>query len=118
MDLYRYEAVDRSTVVGLQLETFPVLKETLRGYWVPRYQWLSPCTFDKLSVKNRRWVSKTSVKRYCYPSKEDALKSFEIRKSRYVEHCRRRLEMAEMVAQLIDGKVNVAKPHALCWELL
>lgn len=81
MTLYRYEDVLFASMVDewdnpigsgrLEIleRTFTVLKETPKGFWIDCY-----CT--------RRWVSKSSRRRYACVSKDDAWKSFQARKLR------------------------------------
>ena len=68
----------------VQLRTFIVKKETPKGYW------LYPDNCGR-----ERWVSKTSKKRYAYPTKEEAFESLGIRKQRQLEHCEQNLEKAK-----------------------
>jgi len=51
---------------------FNLIKETNCGYWIQR------------EMGDKKWVSKTSRKRYAYPSKEEALKGFVARKFRQI----------------------------------
>lgn len=65
----------------IQAEKFFPIKETPHGFWVlsqHQPQWLS--VEEVLKRKYAKWVSKNSIKRYCYPSLEDALKSYRRRK--------------------------------------
>ena len=84
LQLYRYEDQTYSTVsigVGgnesygttepvIELRTYKVLKETPHGYWI---DW----TF---LLHDRKWVSKTSRKRFAHPTIEEAKESFLTRK--------------------------------------
>lgn len=58
--------------------TYRVVKETDKGYWIKSE--LAP-SFIKTKPK---WVSKTSRKRYAYPSKVVALESLIARKIRHL----------------------------------
>jgi hypothetical protein len=83
MKFYRYEAVQYATMGDdgeytssslpnpkLEVREYDLLKETPKGYWIGygslgynRYNW-------------KKWVSKTSKKRFAYPTKEEALTNF------------------------------------------
>lgn len=54
-----------------RLYAFRVLRETPCGFWIREHY-----------TGRERWVSKTSRKRYAYPSIEEAEESFRIRKTR------------------------------------
>jgi len=56
----------------VELTEFNLHKETPKGYWIG-YGYYYPT--DSLRGKSH-WISKTSKKRYAYPTKEEALKSF------------------------------------------
>lgn len=93
MKLYRYSVIRESvadewgghayTNVRLYMVSFDVVKETPCGFWISTL------------FSNRRWVSKTSRKRFAHPSPAEALEAFKRRKEAHVEHCRRRLHNAE-----------------------
>lgn len=57
-----------TTPVKVELSEFEVKKETPCGFWIG-------CGFSK------KWVSKTSRKRFAHPSRELALDSFKKRKT-------------------------------------
>lgn len=74
----------------LEVQVFHPIKETDCGYWVvteweAQHDWSRP---------KPRWVSKTSTRRYCYPSLEEALNSYKIRKHRQVMHLAHQLDRA------------------------
>lgn len=88
MKFYRYEAVQYATTdydgelkspdlpcPRLECREFQLKKETPKGYWIG-WEW------DDFLYK---WVSKTSVKRFAYPTKEEALTNFIERKNRQIE---------------------------------
>lgn len=92
---YRYEVRRYSVVIDaereeygvsspkLELLTFDVIRETPKGYWIDTY------------FGDTRWVSKTSRKRFAYPSKEEALEGFINRKKAHLKHCQSRLDRAK-----------------------
>jgi hypothetical protein len=78
-----YRLADRLYEEGVTvcLEKFKVVKETPCGHWVvSQYapEWLTPQ--ELIKRKYAKWVSKTSLKRYCYPTMEMAVESFKRRK--------------------------------------
>ena len=70
----------------LNLETYGMLRETPKGYWIGYLD------FGDLG---KRWVSKTSKKRFAYPTKEEALKNFIYRTERRVA--------------ILDRQINISK---------
>lgn len=104
-----YRLNDRLEPEGVivRLEVFRVIKETPQGYWVAprnRAYWMAP--EELIKRKFARWVSKTSTKRYCYPSLEDAIRSFRRRKEVQESRIRLQLEQAELAASqsgVLDG---------------
>ena len=72
MILYRYDSWYSVDGVHLSLSEHEVDKETACGYWIG-------------GEFNKRWVSKTSRKRWAYPTPEEALDSFRMRKQRQIE---------------------------------
>ncbi len=93
---YRYNIINYATMDMDEEYTKPILpnpkivltelnlhKETPKGYWIG-YGYYQPEYGDKLRGRSI-WVSKTSKRRYAYPTKEEALKSFIYRQKRAVE---------------------------------
>lgn len=88
---YRYEThhygsldefdrvVNRTTRV--ELHEYPLMDVTPKGYWIG-YSYF------------KKWISKTSLKKYAYPTKEEALAGFIARTSRYVSILNYRLQDA------------------------
>ena len=72
--LYRYHHfVCYDCSVRLSLEEFSVLRTTPKGFWIKDHNY------------KERWVSGESRKRYAYPSVEEALDAFILRKARHLE---------------------------------
>lgn len=97
-----YEQLECDGVV-IRVEEFKPIKETPQGYWVvSRYApaWLAEGELRKR--KFARWVSKTSIKRKCYPSIEEAMSSFVKRKRRQASILRWQLEQAELALARFD----------------
>jgi len=93
MVLYRYEGSVTTefisllsvktflTIPKITLVTFEVFKETPKGYWI--------CEDAPI------WVSKTSIKRYAYPTKEDALKNYIARTNKHIRLLKAKISKAE-----------------------
>jgi hypothetical protein len=102
MNFYRYETVEYASIgwdgeytrskypnPKLELRTFDLISETLKGYWIG-YSGLRPLKF--------KWISKTSKKRYAYPTKEEALNG-------YISRTKRRLDILNY--QLSSCKIGI-----------
>ena len=83
-NFYRYEAVEYASLgidgdyesskipnPKVELKTYNLFKETPKGYWIG---------YGSLGNRKLRghghWVSKTSKKRFAYPTKKEALENF------------------------------------------
>lgn len=100
---YRYDDAIHSDGVYIHLALYVFEKETPQGWWItrhPRWIWNADT--------NKRWVSKTARKRFAYPDKEQALKSFVFRKRKQVAILKDRLCHAQHAFELgnmiLDGK--------------
>lgn len=60
-----YERTGRRNVKLIE-DIYSLVKETPKGYWIN----------NEIFCKKSRWVSWTTRKRFAYPTKEEALKSF------------------------------------------
>jgi hypothetical protein len=92
MKFYRYRDSIAEAMLGgyelyFDLEELVLLKETSKGYWICD-EWALKFHKDEKdntmlpSYIEKRWVSKTSVKRYAYPTKKEAWVAFKARKRR------------------------------------
>lgn len=61
------------TIERVEKLEYTVVSETKCGYWIQLYL-----------GGQKRWVSKTSTKRFAYPTLEEAKKSFILRKNRQI----------------------------------
>lgn len=94
---YRYEIKDKTNSeifflanAELSLIKFALRKETPKGYWIAR-------RYSDTSISSfKQWVSKTSKKRYAYPTKEEALKNFLLRTKRRVKILSHQLNISEI----------------------
>ncbi len=104
--LYRYDVEVGMVNLCLNLREFVPVKETPKGWWVKEKH--SVC----YSYTKKRWVSKNPIhKSFCYPTKEQAIKSFVRRKEVYVDRLKHQLKMAELSTQL-GPDVNKV-PHGI-----
>ena len=105
MKFYRYETKIFASIsddigytfsllpdVKLHLYTYELYKETPKGYWIT-HQSIFPGGWDKLLWK--KWISKTSTKRYAYPTKKEALIN-------YIKRTERRIK-------LLEGQINISR---------
>lgn len=92
---YRYSDVLNELGLHIVVETFRVLRKTPCGYWVqPTYGHTPDLTEEGIDFRvnkatrprNVRWVSRESSRRYCYPSKADAMHSYKCRKESQLKH--------------------------------
>lgn len=100
MNMYRYE--DMSTEHGVKLWewVFTVIKETPCGYWITGYD-------NSFGVNYRsRWVSKTSRKRFAYPTRKEALVGLKARKIRQIEILSGHLEQAQQALDIAEYKLE------------
>jgi len=99
MEFYRYEwiglesARDSLPIIKLKLRIFKLLRETEKGYWID------------LEYKDR-WISKTSTKRYAYPTKKEALNNFIIRTKRRLQFVEATIHGCKQSLRLADIELN------------
>ena len=96
--LYRYEDVllnwDYNTnqaKVKIYLEDYKMLRETPCGYWIDT---------SGYGKSYETWVSKTSKKRFAYPTKHEALLNLKYRKQRQIKLLKVNLSRAEAALDL------------------
>lgn len=85
---------------SLELRTYYIVKETPKGYWIG----ISPNYSD-------RWVSKISRKRFAYPTKEEALVSFEARNNRMMKILNHQLSGRKQAVELIKKERELCKKN-------
>jgi len=95
LKLYRYYDYIYSDI-GIVKKEYAIIKETPKGYWI------------KLSIWNddKKWVSKTALKRFAYPTKKEALISYKFRKLRQVELLTNTLAHAQNCLNRVKHKLN------------
>lgn len=91
--LYRYNYTTYDSNTKLYYHKYEIVKHTPCGWWI--HDW---------SYNKKRWVSKTSHKKYAYPTKEAAFKSFKLRKSLETKYLRQRLEYLKEIFRQISNK--------------
>jgi hypothetical protein len=109
MKFYRYEIVEYAvsdsegeyvnpTVPNPKVEVreYDLLKETPKGYWVG----YGDLGYNKYNWK--KWVSKTSKKRFAYPTKEEALVNF-------TKRTEKRLRILDWQLQVCKISLNIVK---------
>lgn len=110
---YRYESVQYGYIdydgdliaskfpnPSVELRTFNLFKETPKGYWIG---FGYPDSFHSF----KKWVSKTSVRRYAYPTKEEALNNFIKRNEKRISILKYQLESCEIAvskAKILNEK--------------
>jgi hypothetical protein len=114
MNFYRYETVQYASIgwngeytrskfpnPKLELRTYDLTGETPKGCWI-----------GYIGSKKFKWVSKTSKKRYAYPSKEEALNGYITRTKRRIEildyqlsSCKIGIDLAEMEKKKLTEKI-------------
>ena len=82
MILYRYDEILTTEGVRVYRREFAVIKETPKGYWVETgFSFGGPGRKPDRALGDR-WVSRTGRKRFCWPTKQEALESLIQRKQR------------------------------------
>ena len=88
-EFYRYMDTHDRFGCHIDLTVFRMLRETECGYWIisdhfKRYEKPWPDGIVRMAERSKRWISKTSRKRFAYPTKEEALNNFKKRKERQI----------------------------------
>lgn len=104
MNFYRYELrttisfEDTFSTHNLILEKYTLIKETEKGYWI--------CYGSPIFFHGRgKWIPKESKKRFAYPTKEEALKSYIARTKRRINYLTSDLETARLGLSLAKNKL-------------
>ena len=93
---YRYDGYPHDvTSFKYLLSSHDLIKETPCGYWV-EFLWCKA---------GRKWVSKTSVKKFAYLTKEEAFKSYIARKEKQLFHIKRMMGIVERSLE-ISNSIN------------
>ena len=117
MKFYRYEAVEYAEHdydgelcspifpnPKVELKDFHLIKETTKGYWIGYLN-----TYGIRLGSWQKWVSKTSKKRFAYPTKKEALVNYIKRTEkrlkileRQIDFCKISLDRANSLSKLIQ----------------
>lgn len=111
MKFYRYEAREYASLdvdgefvspiipnPKLELSKYRLIKETPKGYWIGLESFHSDIW--------KKWVSKTSRKRFAYPSKEEALAAYIKRTEKRVKILKRQIRSCEITLGFAESLVN------------
>lgn len=99
MIFYRYEDMFYESGPKIDLLKFEMIRETPKGWWISPYYPFGWYEYDE----RRRWVSKTAVRRYAYPTKKEALHNYRMRKIRQMGILRAKLADAKALFALINN---------------
>lgn len=125
---YRYDNWYHVTELGyvknrIEEEVFYGIRATPCGWWVHWDKHYSEAdektVFHSSSYGRKRWISNTSRKRFCYPTRREALNSFIIRKSRQIGILENQIEAAKMSykeAKELYDKNEVPKNKRFPWS--
>lgn len=84
----------------VELEEFVMIRETAKGYWIA-------VDFLYKDMKQlQKWVSKTSKRRYAYPTKEEAMQNFITRTKRRAQILQHQLDSCKIALAISDTIIN------------
>ena len=117
--LYRYFDMEMGGRIHIDLEHFKVIKETPCGYWyIPEWMTAWP---DAAQKEEKRWVSKTARVRRCYPTKDEAWRSYCMRKyhqQKYVLRAQARMNAILALIQELPNDKAPERPKRLEGQLV
>ena len=95
---YRYhEQQNAEEFIEIIEYRFQILRETSCGYWIiPEELANYPKSMSGIAERGKRWISKTSRKRYAYPTKREALQNFIARKKKQIQYSTYFLERSKI----------------------
>lgn len=82
----------------IHVDTFNVVSETPKGYWVV----VTGVDWPEGIDKYKRWVSKTSAKRFCYPTLEEAFASYSRRNAKRLSILKSQLQSVMLLREAIN----------------
>jgi hypothetical protein len=109
-EFYRYEWDNIHKKI--KLIKFELKSETTAGYWIQEH--CIESMFGPLRFEEKRWIPKRSRKRFAYPSKEEAIKNFFMRRKSYREHVVLRMKGADhslREGKILADELGVEVPH-------
>jgi len=81
----------------VELRTYDLISETPKGYWIGYLN-----LFGNRMGDWQKWTSKTSKKRFAYPTKEEAMTNFILRTEK-------RLKILDWQLRVCKISINLAK---------
>lgn len=120
---YRYSDVLNELGLHIVEQTFRVLRKTPCGYWVqPTYGDAPDLTEQDIDYRinkatrphNVRWVSCDSSRRYCYPDRHDAMRSYHHRKESQIRHAEASLAKARLGLRVSGEILSVGNSYPVC----
>lgn len=97
MKFYRYGigslAVNYPHRITIDLQEFELGEETPKGYWIK----MPGLTMEFW----RKWIPKTSRKRFAYPTKDEAMRNFRLRTKSRVKHLKNQLYACERALEQV-----------------
>jgi hypothetical protein len=119
MKFYRYEDVQYTDGPRIHELVLYLVRETPCGYWISPRRHYNEADEDKWFFyygDRKRWVSKTTRKRYAYPTKAEAMANFKARKRRQIDILEYRLNRAKKALQSVCEGPEELKQMALWLE--
>jgi len=107
MKFYRYADEQNSAGVQVTVEEYELIRETRKGYWIVS-KYVAAYSKD-VQNKYKRWVSKTTRKRYAYPSRLEAINNYIRRKERQIVLCNASIKRAKdalLKANVLRGQLD------------
>ena len=94
MIFYRCTFIGDAQYFDLRFIEYQLVKETPKGYWITHRSW-------RLQMISPKWISKTSRKRFAYPTKQEAL-------TNYIKRTERRLDILNYQIKLCRSGIMEA----------
>ena len=106
MIFYRYHETEVfEQNIKVDLHEYAMLRETPQGYWIISKHYANyPKSMNSYLEKVKKWISKTSRKRYAYPTKGEAIRNFIRRKDKQKDHASYFFERAK-IAKIKGEKI-------------
>ena len=105
MKFYRYVDQAYESRVKIREDILYLIKETPRGYWISYDPYYNNKDIHFIGER-KRWVSKTSRKRFAYPTREEAKVSFKARKAHQIKILTYQLHNAKEAAVYADTDID------------
>lgn len=100
--------------VTVRLEQWNPVRETPAGYWVKSQYAPVWMEFPQLKRgKYLKWVGKSSRRRHCYPTIEEAISSFKRRKEVQESRLRLQIEQAQLILSSMS-KIDLSDSNKTC----